>query len=373
MRVVEDFEDTTYVVSITGNWTRTNATAATGSYSLRSAAISHNNSTQAVVQVPAGAQGMTFAYRVSTEYFYDVFEVLAGGQVIFTASGESDWVQSPVLNVSGQSTVTFRYTKDTSDSAGLDAVFIDDLTFITPDAPPPVVVGATSASAGSGTSMSITVPSGVRAGDLVLVFHSDSLGTQAWNTTITGGAPFTLLDGVRSTWGSNRATATSIWWKIAGPGEPSSYQLSRPNGGNSSVTAAVVIRDAGAELRANKLTGSTTVYDVPSPGGVPFTEHDLEFRWVVADSASSSTREFGEVPGYTEVLQQQYSTAIAAQLVYAWVAGPTGQVVHELRSGIAAGWHGWTVNVSGAAAAANLVARPVIVAPGAAAIHAATW
>lgn len=130
--VVEDFEDTTYAVPISGTWTRTSATANTGSWSLRSAVIGHSATTDAVVTVPAGATAMQFAFRVSSESGFDFFRIFIDAAQVGETSGLGTWTASPAYDVTGASTVTFRYVKDVSVVAGDDAAYIDDLTFTVP-------------------------------------------------------------------------------------------------------------------------------------------------------------------------------------------------------------------------------------------------
>ncbi|SDH69078.1 hypothetical protein SAMN05421505_12094 [Sinosporangium album] len=139
--IVENFEDTNYNVVITGAWARTSARAYAGSWSYSNNDISDNGIADAVVQVPAGAGTMQFRYSVSSEATYDVLRVLLDGSVqVLETSGEVAWTLSSVIDVMGRSTVVFRFSKDSSQSAGADAAFIDNLTFTVetpPFAPPP--------------------------------------------------------------------------------------------------------------------------------------------------------------------------------------------------------------------------------------------
>lgn len=140
--VVEDFEDTEYAVTITGGgslpWTRTSAQSHSGSWSLRSGAISNNQASEAVVTVPPGATQLTFWYRTSSETAGPGFEgdrltVHVDSTQVLRAQGETPWTVATV-DVSSASTVTFRYSKDNSVSSGEDAVYIDDLVFTIPSA-----------------------------------------------------------------------------------------------------------------------------------------------------------------------------------------------------------------------------------------------
>jgi len=126
----EDFEDADYAVAISGTWTRTNSEAHAGTWCLRSAVITHNETTDAVVTVPAGARSVQFWYRVSSESGWDFFRFLIDGVQQLEASGEGVWTQSAVFDVTGATELTFRYVKDPSTTAGLDAAFIDDLSFV---------------------------------------------------------------------------------------------------------------------------------------------------------------------------------------------------------------------------------------------------
>jgi len=140
LAVDENFEDTTFEVTITGGgnlpWLRTNAQAHTGSWSLRSGAITHNQTSDAIVAVPAGMTEMRVWYWTSSEtagagFLGDRLIVLVDGVQVLTAQGTTPWTQA-ILDVTGKSTVTFRYAKDNSTSTGSDMVAIDNLSFTGP-------------------------------------------------------------------------------------------------------------------------------------------------------------------------------------------------------------------------------------------------
>ncbi|MGI5288023.1 hypothetical protein ACQEVF_32425 [Nonomuraea polychroma] len=138
--VVEDFEDATLNITVTdgGNaaWARSSASAHAGSWSFKSGTITHSQTTDAIVDVPAGATTVQFWYRVSSESGFDFFRFLLGGTQQFQASGTVGWTQSAVYDVTAVSTITFRYLKDVSDTAGEDAAYVDDIVFTVPDPPP---------------------------------------------------------------------------------------------------------------------------------------------------------------------------------------------------------------------------------------------
>ncbi|MFF8656830.1 hypothetical protein [Streptomyces huasconensis] len=134
----EGFEDDTYNVTITsgGNlpWTRTSAQARSGTSSLRSGAISNNQTSDAAVTLPSGATSCSFWYRTSSEASGPGFEgdrllVLVDGVQVLRAQGVTGWTKA-TLNVTGKGVVLFRYAKDNSSAAGEDAVYIDDLRIV---------------------------------------------------------------------------------------------------------------------------------------------------------------------------------------------------------------------------------------------------
>lgn len=134
----EGFEDNTYDVTITDGgtlpWTRTSAQAHSGTYSLRSGAISNNQTSDAALLLPAAAASLSFWYRTSSEASGAGFEgdrllVLVDGAEVLRAQGAVGWTQF-TTDVAGKSAVVFRYAKDNSAASGEDAVYIDDLRLI---------------------------------------------------------------------------------------------------------------------------------------------------------------------------------------------------------------------------------------------------
>jgi hypothetical protein len=137
LAVYEDFEDTAFEVTATngGNlpWARSTAHFNTGGWSLRSGAISNNQTSDWIVTIPPGSTEMQFWYWTSSENSGPGFEgdrllVLVDGVQILRAQGTTGWTQA-IADVTGKSTVTFRYAKDNSTASGEDAVHIDDLAF----------------------------------------------------------------------------------------------------------------------------------------------------------------------------------------------------------------------------------------------------
>ncbi|MFI1001982.1 hypothetical protein ACIP10_15310 [Streptomyces galbus] len=137
LAVYEDFEDATFDVTATnaGNlpWTRSQVHYNSGVWSLRSGAITNNQTSDWIVAIPAGSTEMRFWYWTSTEGPGPGFEgdrllVLVDGVQVLRAQGTTPWTQA-IIDVTGKASVTFRYIKDNSSTGGEDAVHIDDLAF----------------------------------------------------------------------------------------------------------------------------------------------------------------------------------------------------------------------------------------------------
>ena len=136
--IAEGFEDAAYNVTITngGNlpWTLTSAQAHSGTSSLRSGAISNNQTSDAALTLPAAATSLSFWYRTSSEAAGTGFEgdrllVLVDGVQVLRAQGATAWTKFTV-DVTGKAAVVFRYAKDNSATSGEDAVYIDDIRIV---------------------------------------------------------------------------------------------------------------------------------------------------------------------------------------------------------------------------------------------------
>lgn len=230
--VVEDFEDTTYAVTITsgGNlpWARTQAHFNTGAWSLQSGAITDNQTSDAIVAVPPDATELTFWYRTSSEasgpgYEGDRLLVLVDSTQVLRAQGETGWT-SATINVTGAATVTFRYAKDNSGVAGEDAAWIDDLTFTT-RAPMRADTDGSQLAAGAtstATTLSVAVTSGPRWVDSAAYpaefpFDITVGGERMRVTAITGTTSPQTFSVVRSTNGVVKAQTANTDVRLTDP------------------------------------------------------------------------------------------------------------------------------------------------------------
>ncbi|MFA7264845.1 MAG: hypothetical protein WC054_00795 [Candidatus Nanopelagicales bacterium] len=135
--LTEDFEDTTYVTTISGPWTRVNTTPQSGSWCFKASTIGNSASSVATFVVPANATQVQFWYRVSSEV-NDFFRFAVNGVQQMQASGTSAvWTQSAAYAVVPGQNITFTYIKNAATTGGSDTVWIDNVTFTisTPQSP----------------------------------------------------------------------------------------------------------------------------------------------------------------------------------------------------------------------------------------------
>ncbi|MEV1168601.1 hypothetical protein [Nonomuraea sp. NPDC049784] len=357
--ILEDFEDATLNLVITGTWARSSDFAAFGTWSLKSAAIGNNGTTDAIVTIPAQATSLSFYYKVSSETTYDKFTVLIDGvdQAITPNSGEVAWLQK-TLNVTGKSQVTFRYSKDVSDLAGLDAAWVDQITFTTPatdksstdngtlatetanvaqvpevsksssdigqlvearwageaqtPATPPSVRSTSTMSSGS-SSYTINTPAGVVTNDVLIGIQAADRGTTATMTTPTGGTTWELLDSLDAVTQAGVTQVIRVWWKRAGAAEPGTYTF-KQQGASDGVCLIVAVKDASltAVPKIARLVADIGV-NVTTPGITPSSNGDLEIR-IAAGYPAGSAVTFTAPAGLTPLtqLQSRTYTAVAA-------------------------------------------------------------
>ncbi|WP_432135879.1 hypothetical protein [Streptomyces sp. bgisy154] len=136
--VHEGFEDADLDVDATDGgdlpWARSQLHYNSGTWSLRSGAITNNQTSDWALSVPSWATELRFFYWTSSEpagpgFLGDRLEVYVDGTEVLRAQGTTPWTQH-IVDVAGASTVTFTYRKDNSASSGEDAAHIDDLVLL---------------------------------------------------------------------------------------------------------------------------------------------------------------------------------------------------------------------------------------------------
>ncbi|QFY09630.1 hypothetical protein GBF35_25905 [Nonomuraea phyllanthi] len=393
--ILEDFEDDAFNLTIEGDWARDNEYAAPGgSWSLKSAPITGEQTSEVAVTVPPQATSLTFYYRVSSEEDYDVFSVLIDGldQEITPNSGEVEWTPA-TLDVTGASEVTFLYTKDISVNAGDDAAWVDQIEFTVPDTGTPVAASDTAAltemasvvaapeagkassdsghlvelrwrgepqggtppsirstaTAASGeSSYIIGAPDGVAEDDVLIGIQAADRGSTANMTTPTGGATWQPLDSLDATSDLGVTQAIRVWWKRAGSVEPGLYTFNQASGSDG-VCLVIAIKDA-SQSAAPKITRSTdgTGPNITTPGITPSSENDVELRIVAAYSLGTAIT-FTAPDGLTPLnsIQSRIYTAMAAAVRTLNTSSPTDPADFIASPDDSADWRaGYTVAIA---------------------------
>ena len=126
-----DFEDgsvpSNFTMSGNKSWYATSSTAASGSYSLRSGSITHNQSSCFSFTESTTSGSFSFYYRISSESGYDYLRFYLNGSSSTYGSGSQSWRQYVLTVSSGTNTFKWCYTKDGSFNSGSDAAWIDDI------------------------------------------------------------------------------------------------------------------------------------------------------------------------------------------------------------------------------------------------------
>lgn len=99
-----------------------------GGASAQTARITHSQSTS-LSTVVQGPGTLTFDWKVSSEKDYDIFSVSVDGVRKYYWSGENNWRSTSLAIPSGAHTIQWKYSKDSSNSSGLDAGWLDHVAF----------------------------------------------------------------------------------------------------------------------------------------------------------------------------------------------------------------------------------------------------
>lgn len=110
-----------------------------GQYAARSGMIGNNQTSSLILTTNFTGGTGSFDYKVSSEQLYDYLAFYVDEVLMQQWSGEVGWANFTFSLSAGPHTLEWRYVKDPSLSAGLDAAFIDDvnLPIGTPIVPPP--------------------------------------------------------------------------------------------------------------------------------------------------------------------------------------------------------------------------------------------
>jgi len=133
--VEDDFETgnlTRHPYSWSGNacWSVTSSNPFHGKFSARSGEIGDSRSSILSLRVCVLDSGrVSFYYRVSSEVGYDYFDFSIDDVKKVHCSGLIPWVKTSFPVSTGWHVFTWKYSKDSNTKKGLDAAFIDDLSF----------------------------------------------------------------------------------------------------------------------------------------------------------------------------------------------------------------------------------------------------
>ncbi len=111
-------------------WVGQSALSHDGQSSARSGAIADSGTTSIFVDKAVGPGTLTFWWKVSSETNSDRLRLYVNGSEIFRISGETDWQFQTYALPSGTNSLEWRYTKNSSVSAGQDRGWVDQVQFL---------------------------------------------------------------------------------------------------------------------------------------------------------------------------------------------------------------------------------------------------
>ena len=108
-------------------WTAATGAAFSGDRSLGSRIIADGETAVVELVDTFEAGSLVFQYKVDSEAGSDVLRFLLDGSEQLVDSGDTGWIEARFPFDAGEHTLEWRYEKDASGSAGLDAAWIDDI------------------------------------------------------------------------------------------------------------------------------------------------------------------------------------------------------------------------------------------------------
>lgn len=113
-----------------GNWTRDNSTSFDGTYSMKSAVISHSAQTSMQITLNIATAGSISFYRkVSSESGWDFLKFYIDGVEKGSWSGSQDWSEFSYAVTTGSHVFKWVYSKDASQVSGSDCAWVDNIVF----------------------------------------------------------------------------------------------------------------------------------------------------------------------------------------------------------------------------------------------------
>jgi hypothetical protein len=109
------------------SWSITTSNTFDGEDALELTDASNSTNTRLTLTV-TGPDALTFWWKCSTEYLFDVFSLSLDGNVAFAISGETDWHSETVLIPAGEHSLEFSYQRDNGVDGGSNTVALDRFT-----------------------------------------------------------------------------------------------------------------------------------------------------------------------------------------------------------------------------------------------------
>jgi hypothetical protein len=108
-------------------WLVESTNVAAGRFAARTGVIGNNQRSSLFLTTNFIATDGSFDYRVSSELGFDFLKFFVDGSEVHEWSGEAGWTTFTFPLPTGTHTLEWRYIKDPSGTAGLDAAFIDNV------------------------------------------------------------------------------------------------------------------------------------------------------------------------------------------------------------------------------------------------------
>ncbi|HPN41307.1 MAG TPA: C25 family cysteine peptidase, partial [Candidatus Cloacimonadota bacterium] len=151
--ILEDFETGNFssypwILGGTLPWTVANTGAHAGTYTAKSGAITHSqSSTMETTRILSTSGNLSFWYKVSSESGYDYLKFYVDGVMQNQWAGEVAWTQATYTLAAGTRVLKWEYMKDGSVDSGSNCAWVDDIIFPASTAPsnfyPPQNLAAT--------------------------------------------------------------------------------------------------------------------------------------------------------------------------------------------------------------------------------------
>jgi hypothetical protein len=295
-----DLPSSTVTSDGTAPWTPVTAGSLTfdGSDSAASGKITHSQTTSMKLTM-AGPRKLSFRWKVSSEAGKDKLSLVVDNVVLESISGETAWDLRTIALSAGNHQVEWRYSKDASMSAGLDAGWVDTVSVA--DSDPLSLSGSFEfgkVSIGSSGTSNMTISNNSGAPITVTGITYPIGFSGAWSGVISGGSSkvvgVSFTPTVEDIYSGNVTVATSsgtLTQSVSGEGVVGVVNL----------VSGVTLTSQGAPTASTRVykitvpTGSTALKVVTSGGtgdadlylkkGVTPSPTDIDFKSEAAGSA----------------------------------------------------------------------------------------